>query len=246
MNNKTCNSFFVILKRELKSVYLSSFFYVIAGLFLSVLGVLFFFMNGFLAKNVSSLDELYYALATVSYITIPVLVFTSWEKEKTSGTLELLFSFPVSESTIILSKLLSVFIQYFSLVFLTLIFPLVISPYGLFSFRIILCQYFIHLCYSFFAISLSSLFFVFIKSSVLATCFSFLFLFVLGYINYIPVLMSIPIFLEKIISFLSIRFRIVAANRGVIDSRDIAFFIGNGVLFFFLQERFLFLRRWSR
>ena len=48
--------------RELKSVFYSSFFYVVSGLFVLVVGILFFFMNGFLAKNISSLDELFFAL----------------------------------------------------------------------------------------------------------------------------------------------------------------------------------------
>lgn len=236
----------VVMGRELKSVFYSSFFYVVSGLFVLVVGILFFFMNGFLAKNISSLDELFFALTTASYIVIPLLIFNSWEKEKTSGTLELLFSFPISEFSIVLAKILVVFIQYFALMILSFIFPIVISPYADFSISIIFCQYFIHLSYSLFAICLSSFFFVVFKSSILAICFSFLCLFCLGYINYIPVLVSVPSFLEKIISFLSIKFRIIGANRGVLDSRDIMFFICNAVLFFFFQERFFFLRRWSK
>jgi ABC-2 type transport system permease protein len=56
---------------------------------------------------------------------------------------------------------------------------------------------------------------------------------------------SLPGFLAGSINFISLSFHFESFARGLIDTRDLAFFVLSTVLFLYLNTRVLIYRKWS-
>ena len=117
---------FAVLKKELKSYFLSPIGYVFIGLFL-LMTSLFFYLD-ILSYGMSKFESMFYSLATILTFITPILTMRMFSEEKKEGTDQLLFTSPRGITSIVFGKFLaalcvllitelSTFIYYFILMY---------------------------------------------------------------------------------------------------------------------------------
>jgi len=118
-----------ILKKELKSYFLSPIGYVVIGIFLLCFSV-FFYLTVFTQGTVD-LGALYYYTALYGLIIIvPILTMRMFAEERKSGTEQLLLTSPVSIFKIVMGKLLAALVVVIITLLLSLIFFAITSAFG--------------------------------------------------------------------------------------------------------------------
>jgi len=96
-----------LFKKELRSFLSSVIGYVVIAVFLLLTGL---FMWGFpgelniLDQGYATLDTLFYVAPWVFMFLVPAVTMRSFSEEKRTGTIELLFTRPLTDSAIILAK----------------------------------------------------------------------------------------------------------------------------------------------
>lgn len=96
-----------LLGKEIRSFLSSVIGYVVIGVFLLLTGL---FMWGFsgnlnvLDQGYATLDTLFYVAPWVFMFLVPAITMRSFSEEKRNGTIELLFTRPISDLKIILAK----------------------------------------------------------------------------------------------------------------------------------------------
>lgn len=96
-----------LFKKELRSFLSSVIGYVVIAVFLMLTGL---FMWGFpgdlniLDQGYATLDTLFYVAPWVFMFLVPAITMRSFSEEKRTGTIELLFTRPLTDTVIILAK----------------------------------------------------------------------------------------------------------------------------------------------
>ena len=118
-----------IIKKELKSYFLSPIGYIVIGIFLLCFSM-FFYVTVFSQGSVD-LGQLYYYTALFGLIMIvPILTMRMFAEERKTGTEQLLFTSPVSTFKIVMAKLLSALFVIFVTIILSLIYWIITSYFG--------------------------------------------------------------------------------------------------------------------
>ena len=118
-----------ILKKELKSYFLSPIGYVVIGIFLLCFSV-FFYLTVF-AQGSVDLGALYYYTALYGLIIIaPILTMRMFAEERKSGTEQLLLTSPIGIFKIVMGKFLSALFVIIITLIISLMFFAIISFFG--------------------------------------------------------------------------------------------------------------------
>lgn len=128
------NAVLTLARREMAATFDSPIAYIAGSVFLVVTGLLFFFgydgSADFFAAREATLRPLFeYAPWTLAII-LPAVTMRLVAEEKKSGTLELLVTLPVSDLQIVLGKLLGAFGFLAVTLAVTAIFPIMIATVG--------------------------------------------------------------------------------------------------------------------
>jgi ABC-2 type transport system permease protein len=118
------NSFFAVFKRELKSYFSTPLAYVFLVIFLFFSGYLTF-RNGFYDVRQADMNAFFVNLPLLFVFMVPSTAMRLWSDERKSGTIELLFSLPVTITQAVLSKFFAAWL--FLGIALALTFPMVIT-----------------------------------------------------------------------------------------------------------------------
>ncbi|HEB52741.1 MAG TPA: ABC transporter permease, partial [bacterium] len=119
----------VIFRRELKSYFLSPIAYVFGLLFLGVL--LWLGASGSLVHGAQARMDLFFGLLPwLCLLFLPGLTMRLWAEERKLGTIELLLTFPVDVSQVVLGKFAAVLAYLAFVLLLTLGLPLTLGVYG--------------------------------------------------------------------------------------------------------------------
>jgi ABC-2 type transport system permease protein len=240
---------FPVFKQELYSDLYSSIACIFLVLFIVVPNFLFFFFGGIFKEDNATMRTYFTMIPYVFIFFIPGLTMGAWAKEKNAGTLELLLTLPLRSIDVLLGK----FLAALTLVVIALAFTLPIPilthfMLGNFDLGQLFAQYigaiFIACTYIAITFFMSSLTNELINSFLLSASF----LLVLNLIGYLS--MAIKFFnwlewLQNIFNYIGLQTHFMNFSKGVIDSRDIIFYIGLTALFFYLNIRTLEIKRWS-
>lgn len=91
-----------IIKKEVKSYFLSPIGYIFVGLFLAVYSI-FFYLDVFFYGS-TSFGNMFYSLTTIVTFLVPVLTMRLFAEEKKNGTEQLILTSPRSVTAITLGK----------------------------------------------------------------------------------------------------------------------------------------------
>ena len=101
------NAVFTITKRELVGYFFSPIAYVFIAVFLVSLLSLTFFAARFFDANQASLEAFFNFHPWIYLVFVPAVGMRLWSEERSSGTIELLFTLPVTVLQAVLGKFLA-------------------------------------------------------------------------------------------------------------------------------------------
>lgn len=225
-----------IAMRELKSFFGSPIGYLVVALFLLLNGVFLWVFEGeynILNSGFADMSPFFTLSPWILLFLIPAVTMRSFSDEKKQGTLELLLTKPLSIWEIVNGKFLGAFILILIAIVPTLLYVVVISSLGLPEGNIDMGStmgsyfglLFLIASYSAIGIFTSSLSDNQIVSFLIALFVSFFFYFGFdGIANLAPTL-------SNFISALGMQEHFKSMSRGVLDTRDIIYFLSITVAF---------------
>ncbi|MDR3333559.1 MAG: ABC transporter permease subunit [Treponema sp.] len=234
-----------LARKELYAYINSPVFYGIAIFFLLFVSLWLFYFQRFFALDSATLRPFFAAFPLVFIIVIPVITMKSWAEERKLGSVELLLTMPFSEWDLVMGKFFSSFTILAIIIALTILVPLSLLPLGDFEAGVIIGEYAGVLLLGASATSLGVFLSSLAKNQAGAFLGSAVVLLIVMLINQLTQTSNLPLWLAEGINFLSLSFHFETFSKGIIDSRDLAFFILTTVLFLFLNTRVLLFRKWS-
>ena len=217
----------VIMKRELSAWFSSFVGWLVTGLFLLLNG-LFFFSTFFLSqradlRNMFSIMPIWFALF------IPPVTMRLFAEENRSGSIETLMTLPVSTMQVVLGKYFAALISCIAMIAPTLLYVVVACIYGDPDFGPIIGGYIgsVFLAASFCAIGVfaSST----SKNQIVAFIICFVICIFLATIDMFLIL--IPSSLTSFLTFFSAGTHFESVSRGIVDSRDLIYFVSLTAVF---------------
>ena len=238
MKSKTA----ILVTNELRSYFHSASAYVVLVVFLLITG--WFFASPLFIIGQAELRSLFGTIPWIFLLFIPAITMGSRTKEKNTGTLETLATLPLKESQIIMGKYWAAFLlTLVGIAFTVVHFVTIIILGSNIDYGAIFCGYLglimIGAVYSAIGIFTSSL----TNNQIVAFIISFLFIFFFVIIEYI--LIFIPGPLVEIFQYLSIGYHFSNISRGVIDTRNVIYFLSLIIFFLRLAVISMEARKWK-
>ncbi|GHV69889.1 ABC transporter permease [Spirochaetia bacterium] len=234
-----------LTKKEIFTQIHAPAFYGIALFFLLFLSIWFFNFQNFFVQNLATLRPFFAGFPLVFILVIPVITMKSWAEERKTGSAELLLTMPFSEWDLVLGKFLSAFTLVLILTALTLPVPLSLFPLGNFDGGVIFAEYIGVILLGASATALGNLLSSLSKNQAGAFLGSAAALLVVMLVNQLVLTLNLPDYLSSALNFISLSFHFESFSRGLIDSRDFAFFLLSTALFLFLNTLVLIYRKWG-
>lgn len=231
--NKKPSPAIVIMKRELATYFTNPISYIVTGLFLIITGVMFF--TTFFLQNRANMRNFFSLLPILFSFFIPALTMRLYSEEKKSGSIETLMTLPITELQVVTGKFLAAFISSAIMLAPTLLYLVSILFFGKPDFGPIVGGYIgaIFLCAAFSAIGVfaSSI----TKNQLTAFFVAFIICIVLTMIDAFLIFLPAPI--VSLLQFISANEHFTSISRGIIDTRDLIYFISLTALFFCLTVK---------
>lgn len=240
-----------IYRKELNSFFSSLVGYLAIGVFLIILGLVMWVIpsTSVLDYNYATLEQLFGIAPLIFSFLIPAITMRSLSEEKQSGTIELLATKPLRDWDIVLGKFLAgVTLLLFALLPTLLYYYTVYqlgNPKGNLDSGAILGSYIglLLLGAAFTAMGLfaSSLTRLQILAFILGMglCLSFFFAF--------DALSELPVFFGKtddVVQMIGIKYHYESVSRGLLDTRDVIYFLSLIATFLFFTYLSLGSRKW--
>ncbi|HTN31013.1 MAG TPA: ABC transporter permease subunit [Pseudomonas sp.] len=115
----------VIFRRELASYFSTPLAYVFLVIFLVLSGVFTFYLGGFYERNEADLGVFFSFHPWLYLFLVPAIAMRLWAEERKSGTIELLMTLPISRAEAVAGKFLAAWV--FAGLALLLTFPMVLT-----------------------------------------------------------------------------------------------------------------------
>jgi ABC-2 type transport system permease protein len=238
-----------IAKREFRSYFDSPIAYIVICLSFFALGLMFFFLNGgFWQLDRASVSRLFeFAPMGLSFLVVPVVTMRLLAEERRSGTLEMLITLPVKDSDVVLGKYLGALGLVLILVLSTLAYPLVMFKFpwnlGPLDAGPVASGYLGMVLFSGAAVAVGLLISALTESQAVAFFITF---FVLGALWLFGDLASkAGGTLAAVLNYVSFQSRLSNFWRGLVDSRDVVFFLSVTALSLMVACRALARRKWA-
>ena len=119
-----------IAKKELSSYFSSLAAFIFLGVFLAVLLFVFFWVERFFARNIADIRPLFDWMPVLLIFLISAMTMRMWSEERRSGTLEFLMTTPVSPLQLVLGKFFACLLLVAIALALTLPLPITVSLVG--------------------------------------------------------------------------------------------------------------------
>jgi ABC-2 type transport system permease protein len=240
----------IIAKREFRSYFDAPLAYVVICLSFLVLGAFFFLVGGGFWQvdraTVSRMFEL--APLGVAFLVVPVITMRLIAEEKRSGTLEMLITLPVKDSDVIGGKYLGALGLVVVLLLGTLIYPLAMfkAPWHLGALDLgpVWSGYLGLLLFSAAAVALGLLISSFVETQAVSFFITFA---VLGTLWFLDDLAEVggqgPVGVA--LRYVSFQTRLSGFWRGLIDTRDVIYFVSVAAIALVVSFRALERRKWA-
>lgn len=219
----------VILKRELASYFATPVAYIFIIIFLMLSGVFTFYLGHFFDRGQADLSAFFDFIPWLYLVLIPSVAMRLWSEERRSGTIELLMTLPVSTAEVVLAKFLAAWFFVGLALFLTFPLWLTVNYLGDPDNGVILAGYIGSWLMAGGFLAIGSCLSAATKNQIVAfiltlvVCF---FMIVSGF----PIVQDVisswaPLWLVDGFATLSFLTHFDAISRGVIDLRDVVYFV---------------------
>ena len=252
----------LVFKKDLKSYFNSFIAYAVIAIFLVVTGYLFYNLvasfsvlsfqaqaNPMVAKqyNLLNVNEtvvrpLFGNISMVMLLMLPMLTMKLLADEKKTGTMELLLTYPVRDSEVVLGKFFACLTVFAAMLLSTASYPALLIYLGEPEILPILTGYIGLFLLGAAFISLGIFTSSITENQIVAASLSVGVLFIFWMMSYSIMFVSPDI--GQVISYLSINEHLESLAKGVVDTEDFIYYFSFIVLFLFLSLRSLESNRW--
>jgi ABC-2 type transport system permease protein len=229
-----------ITNREFKAYFNSPVAYFVISIFLVMVGIFFFIP--FFSQDRVSMRSFFSLVPFLLVFFVPAITMRLIAEERRSGTIEMLITMPVRDVDVILGKFFAALSLLVVALVLTLPYAITISNFGNLDWGPVLGGYFGLLLMGAACLALGLLASSWTENQITAFVIAlFLSMFFLMLDQF---LVFLPSGMVGVFEYLSFGAHFRNAARGVIDSRDVIYFLSFIVLCLFISFRSLESRRW--
>ncbi len=236
------NNTWVIAKREFASYFSSPLGYIVIGMFLLLVGFLVFYPFAFLVIGKTSLQPLFNAISWLLPLISPAIAMRTFAEEQRTGTLEMLITQPVRDWEVILGKFLGAAGLLGVALGATFVYPMVISKMGELDWGPAIGGYLGLMLGGAAYVSLG----VMISSHTKDQITAFFLAFIIGAVFFL--LDKAPIMFGSsatVLEYLCPDYHFKSIARGVVDIRNVIYFLSVISVCLLATARSLGSRRWS-
>jgi ABC-2 type transport system permease protein len=230
-----------IAGKELRSYFTSTIAYVVITVFLLITG--WFFSTNLFLVNQATLRAAFGIIPIIFIFFVPAITMRLISEEKKSGTIELLVTMPIKDHEIVIGKFLAALCLVAIALFFTFTYVLTIGLLGNADAGPIIGGYLglllmsgAYLALGLFASSLT-------QNQIVAFIIAIAIIFVLFMLD--KILFFVPAGLATIFEYLSIDYHFNNIARGVIDTRDLIYYLSLIALGLTLASHMITRRKWS-
>ena len=243
LNREYLRTIYILFKKELMAYFNSPIAYIFIGVFL-VVGNWLFFKNFFLIGE-TSMRGYFDLLPWIFLFMSPALTMRLWAEEKKSGTIEFLLTLPVTDWQVVLAKFFGALAFLFISLLLTLTLPFTLAGLGNLDWGPVIGGYlgalFLGGAYLALGLFISSL----TKNQIIAFVLGLVVCFIAFIIGSDFVLVSAPQFFVPLLRFMGLGSHFFNIAKGIIDSKDIIFYLSFIFVFLWLNARTIESRGWK-
>lgn len=249
-----------VFKKELRLYFTSPVAYAVGTIFLVIAGYFFYsifafftmasmqaMMNPMMARELNVTDSvmrpLFSNLSVILLLIMPLLTMRLVAEERRAGTIELLMTYPIRDGAILAGKYLAALALYAMMIGLTLAYPALVAYHARLEWGPLLTGYLglllmgaAFLAVGLFASSLT-------ENQIVAAVITFgvlLMFWVIGWsADYAGGAFG------RVLAHLSILEHNESFSRGVLDTKDVIYYLNFTALALFLSLRMLEARRWN-
>ena len=216
-----------IARRELSTFFNSPIAYIVLGVFLAIAGYLFFFFSGLFIVGKATMRP-FFALAPILFMfLVPALTMRLIAEERKSGTFETLMTLPVREWEIVTGKFLAALAMIGVALLFTLPWPLSLvsatAKDAAFDWGPVLGGYLgiMLMCSAFIAVGLFAS--ALQKNQIVGFIVGLALCFALWFPDKVAIVL--PSGFAEIAQYLSVGYHFENIARGVIDTRDLFYYV---------------------
>jgi ABC-2 type transport system permease protein len=249
-----------IFKKEIRLYFTSPVAYVVLTIFLLIAGYFFysifaFFtlasmqaaMNPAFGRDLNVTDgvmrPLFSNISVILLLLMPIITMRLFAEERKSGTIELLLTYPVRDGAVLIGKYLAALTLYAVMLALTLLYPGVIAYFARLESGPLLTGYLGLLLMGAMFLAIGVLASSLTENQIVAAISTFGVLLVLWVIGWSADYAGGAT--GKVLAHLSILEHYDGFARGIIDTRDVIYYLDFTALALFLTLRSLEARRWN-
>ena len=232
-----------IFKKEFRAYFDSPIAYIFITAFL--ISSMWIFFKGFFLIGQVVMRGYFSLLPWLFLFFVPAVTMRLWAEERKLGTIEVLMTLPINDHEVIFGKFLAAYLFLAITVLLSITLPVTLAILGAPDFGPIIGGYLgallmggAYLAIGLFASSLS-------ENQIVAFILGIVFCFALFIIGENFVLMAIPSRFATLFSYMGLGNHFESIGRGIIDTRDIIYYLSVIGFFLFLNIRSLESRKWS-
>lgn len=223
-----CRNLCTVFRREFRSYFNAPVAYVFLIAFLILTGFLSFMVTGLYERRIADLDTFFFWHPWVYLLLVPAATMGLWAEERRGGTIELLLTLPMTLSQVVLGKFLAAWA--FIGIALLLTFPVVITVGFLGSpdYGVILIGYLGSMLLAGACVAVGGFASALSRSQVIGFVVALMICLLLNLAGYPPVTDLFarwaPGLAEAVASISFMRY-FEAMKRGVLDARDIVYYL---------------------
>jgi len=229
-----------IARRELGSYFASPLAYVVTAAFLVINGV-FFYLNLYFGQQ-ATIRPVVQTILTIFLLLTPVLSMRLLAEEQRTGTLELLLTAPVRDGEVVLGKYLAGLGFVGAMLALTLVYPAILFAFGSPDRGAVLGGYLAMVLFAAAAMALGLFASSLTQNQIVAAVIAFAFLLVLWVLDGLSSVFGGKA--GEVVGYLALYPHFNDLTKGVIDTKDVIYYLSLVVGALFLTARSLEARRW--
>ena len=234
-----------VARREFRSAFNSPIAYVLVIGFLAFSSLWLFIIQSFFAVGQADLQPWFGVMPVMFAFLIPAATMRSWAEERRQGTYELLLTLPFNEGELVAGKYIAALGVFAVAIVLSLGVPLSLSLLGTFDSGAIFGQYLGIILMAAAATAIGEWVSSLAKNQVSAFVGASLLILAFVLVDRVGTFLHSMGLLAQILSWFSLSAHFTSLARGVLDTRDLSYYVILIIAFLYLTAWNVRRRKWS-
>lgn len=235
---------FILIKKELKQYFSSPIAYILIFFFTLIVSLWTFQFQTFFANNTANFRVIFNIIPIFFIVVVPAVTMRTWSEEQKTGSDEILLTLPFTEWQLVFGKFIAAFTLFLVMMVINLCLTLSLLPFGDFELGVLFANYVGILLLIATEVSLGCFLSSLTKNQISNFLLTTLVLFLLTLIGYLPSLPALPRWVARFINYIAIPNHMDSFVKGLIDTRDVIYYLVLSALFLFLNNQVLISRKW--